>query len=183
MRDISDNKYLLSQNINDDDCSFDNFLFDRNVLPKRVDALSFLSAVRELLSMLGFKVQFGGYKYLSRLVKHYLVLHDYTEEIALERISELYQTDADSVRANIASVIGMNKEFVPRAEKLLSIELDKTAQPSPTDATEIIAALFKIYYNLETDEYDMSDEIHTSINWEKVFSHGKQKRKDTDSRR
>lgn len=182
MRDISDNKYLLSQNVNDDDCTFDNFLFDRNVLPKRVDALSFLGAVRELLSMLGFKVQYNGYKYLARLVKHYLVLHDYTEESALARISELYKTDAGAVLANISSVLDMNKEFVPRVKKLLNVELDKTAQPSPTDATEMIAALFKIYYNLETDEFDTSDEVRTSINWEKVFSHGKQKRKNIDSR-
>lgn len=180
MRDISNNKYLITQNINDDDCSFDNFLFDKNIAPKTVDALSFLGAVRELLVMLGFKVQYNGYKYLSRLVKHYLVLHDYSEDLALNRIGELYKTDADSVYANIVSALKLNGSFIPRAAKLLGVSVDKIGYENVTDAVETVAALFKIFYNLETDEFDNSDEIRTSINWEKVFSHGKQKNKSID---
>lgn len=168
MNDLTANRYINYRNRKDSRFTLNSFLFETAVSEKTVDGETLLSAVRDLLAVLRFKIQLLGYKYLSRLIVLYLADSEYSEARALKQIAEYYRADTKFIYSNIALNIAANKDFPEIAAQLLNIDAESVKCNTVSDAVEIVGAIFKIFYN-----YSVADEKEcTALHSDAISYHG-----------
>ena len=175
MRDITDNPYVKKHKVSGEFGTLNSYLFNECVVGRTVGAECFLMSVWDLLAMLKFDFQFCGFKYLARLVKRYLVSADYSEDKALSQFAEYYGTSCDFVKASILDSIRLNKDFVTIAAKYSNVPIRADCADTIGGVVDVVAALFIIYYNLDTDGADKSVERSVAIYIEKVYEYGKKR--------
>lgn len=169
MNDISTNPYIKTREHCNNNFTLNAFLFDICVAERFVDKELLLFAVRDLLSILRFRVQLLGYKFLSRLVEQYLVDSNYSEAEAINKIAEYYGTDSEYVYANIVGNIKSNVDFIEIAARLLNRQSEQLVCSTVNDAVEIIGAVYKFYYNFAvTDEKECTELRSKTLNFNRV---------------
>ncbi|MCM1367365.1 MAG: hypothetical protein NC184_00930 [Roseburia sp.] len=170
MNSMSNNRYLKERNGAHSRLTLNSFLFETAVEERVVGGEILLSAVRDILAILRFKVQLVGFKYLSRLAVMYLVDSDYAEDAALNKIAEYYRVDTEFVYNNIAFNISANTEFAVIAARLLNCDIS-SIQCSISAALEAIGAIFKIYYNYSVaDEKECIELRSDAITYHEILS-------------
>lgn len=173
MRNIADNPYINFRAESVRAHTLNSFLFSDNAVGKKVDSEYFLMSVWDLLSMLRFDFQLCGFKYLSRLVKHYLIDRKYSEARAVSAVADYYGASDEFVKACIVDSIVLNKDFVRLASRYLNVPVRADRAETLSGAVEAIAALFVMYYNLDADINDKRDERRVAIGIDRVFEYGK----------
>lgn len=170
MNKQTDNRFLIRRNYFKQNLSINDFVFGGCVTEKLVSSDELLSEVRNLTSALGFNVHLSGYNYLTRLTAIYLVKDDYDEADAISMVSDYYRISVSSAVSNIVEIISENTEFLPTASYLLNTAISAEDCVYIRDAVEIIAALFKIYYNyIVEDGGDLTSEYNKAINFYRSF--------------
>lgn len=170
MNKLTDNKFLIRRNYFDQRLSVNDFIFGGCVAKKCVSAEKLRTELRNLTAALGFDIHLSGYDYLVGLTVLYLSSDAYREKDCIARIADHYRVSTNNVIANVTEIISINCEFLPTASYLLNTHITEEDCTYISDAVELIAALFKIYYNYVVDETeDPVDVYDKSINFYRSF--------------
>lgn len=172
MREICENPYIPNIKPRFGEYTLNSYLFGEFVTEKTVDAKTLLTAVRELLSALGFEMAYMGYEFLAKLVAYSVTESDYDTDNIISRLAALYEVDEAIIRDNINAVLNINGNFQRRAAKLLRRDIEPSECKNTVTAIMMIDAVFKIYYNYKAISGSIADEIHT-VNYLKVILNGK----------
>lgn len=172
MRELTDNPYLSNTTRRFGEYTLNSYLFGEFVSERAVNTRTLLAALRELLSSLGFGMEYMGYEFLVRLVAYSVVQSAYTFNEGILRLSELYGTDEQIIRDNIDAILDINKSFATRASKLLRRKISSEECKHAATAVTIIQAVFKTYYNYKVTSGSIADGINT-VNYLKVIVNGK----------
>lgn len=158
MHDITNNPHLQMYYRGKADFSLNSYLFNEYVVEKHVAKSVLTDSVRNLLLKLCFDIQLSGCKYLARLVVAYYTENDYDESRTVAKLTEQYGADKNFIYASIEEAINKSDKFLSKAAHLLNSNSDRLECKCISDAVEIVAAIFKIYYNYVVDD-ERDDEI------------------------
>lgn len=171
MNDLSSNKYVAESAVDWRDYSLNEVLSNSFALERKTDAKRILFYVTTILSSMGFRYGANGFKYLAMLVTTYLIKDGYDERTALDGIADIYGTDPVEVRDSITACIAINAGFARIASELLQLVLDKSECAAIACATEIVAAVYKKYYNYTTTDESVTDV--RGVNYGRLVLNGK----------
>lgn len=174
MHDITDNPHLQMYLRGKTDFSLNSYLFNEYVLEKHVTRSVLTDSVRNLLLKLCFDIQLVGCKYLARLVAAYYVESDYDMARTLDALTKQYGTDKAFIYASIEEAVAKNEKFTAKAAHLLNCNAESIQCKCISDAVEITAAIFKIYYNyIVDDEYDDEKDAVSLLDIKRMILNGK----------
>lgn len=148
----SDNKYLRSRVFDIKSYSLNDFLYKELAVEKRFGFNDVMLAFGGLLTMCGFDIHMRGTHYLAELAAARSVDAEYSQDVAIERISRNNDTNSVYVKAEIASAVRCNSRFCGVTSAMLGETIYDNAKLELAEVVEIVSAAFKIYYNYVTDD-------------------------------
>ena len=148
MNDLSDNPYLIGNDIDWSHFDLNGYIFNHSVPEADVSIDRFYFLVREMLAYLKFDITLLGYRYLAKLMQYYLVCDNGLNlDNGLTFVSERYGIENAFVKSNIKKVIELNGSFRALASKMLFVTLSDEECGEVESTVLILGAIFKRYYN------------------------------------